>query len=624
MTVTDQRWWAPTAPGIGPDEFDLELLCPGDDPKADLGQAFLALHRVGAAACEAVATQPLADENALAFALINARQQVAPEASEIISKAVGDNVNYGNLLIRDLLDDAEATALSLWRSCIAKGVPTSVTAKRVGMVYGLPPGELYTFQKHATDPKAQLPALQEAADKALFTHVSKLIAEEAVERKVEVSKQRPRGARAERWWEGEARNAQGEWVAEETTEGDVEPAEPEARPRRAQRAQRARRAQRAERASVTERVSAQAGESVGESVGSAVTEGVGVSALFGVGGPVGELLNDLPPNPNFDPGVSNLSRVPRTPPDPTKPYLAQEHGRFIDNPLAFTMPSDEWQSFLKEAGQGEIGRTFYAGRLQEYIGLPTVFQAEGVDKTTDEHEAVVRQVANKVNKGMDPVRAHRIAYQPDFGEPELANETLRWMQEELGMSQMEAAREMVHVDFLADLKNPTHSMYAVYTPRPRGRPRDAERPVPQVTEVVAIDDEGLFGEVVQRGGKEQWQINRGLSMTTTGVFGSRNRRFWDEENRVIRNQVIVQTTDEQVSKALSPERFHQLEEEGRVAPGRERGVRARSRAPPTRARRAQRAQRAKRLVARPVGDVRSLGRRRRWRERGRAGHRSTR
>jgi hypothetical protein len=130
--------------------------------------------------------------------------------------------------------------------------------------------------------------------------------------------------------------------------------------------------------------------------------------------------------------------------------------------------------------------------------------------------------------------------------------------------------------------------------------------------LVAIDDEGLFGEVVQRGGKEQWQIDRGLSMTTTGVFGSRNKRFWDDQNRVIRNQVIVQTTDEKVSKALSPERFHQLEEQGRIARD-ESGEFARGEeeevapAPPKRAQRAKRAARGKRLVARPTQTSTGVG-----------------
>lgn len=176
-TVT-QRWWAPAAPGIGPDEFDLDLFTAGDAPEQDLGQYVLALHRVGAAACEAVATQPLADEVTLRGVLATAREMVAPPAVQAVSKAF-DTPAYGALLLKDLLDDAEQAAVGLYRTCITKQMAPSMAAHRVGLVYGVPLRELGRYTAFATDPKANKDAVQELADRTLFTFVGKVLADEA-------------------------------------------------------------------------------------------------------------------------------------------------------------------------------------------------------------------------------------------------------------------------------------------------------------------------------------------------------------------------------------------------------------------------------------------------------------
>lgn len=198
--TTLTRWWAPDSPGIGPDENDLAMLVPGGDGPKDLGQALLVLHRVGAAACEAVATQPLADESILGLALASARAMVVPEAVTMVSKAV-DDASYAGLLLKDTLDDAEAAALSLWRSCTAKDMPPSMVAKRVGAVYGVPIRELGKYTAAAMDPKTRPEVLEHLADRALFDFIAKTVTEEAVETKVEISKApvaeepRPRGPR---------------------------------------------------------------------------------------------------------------------------------------------------------------------------------------------------------------------------------------------------------------------------------------------------------------------------------------------------------------------------------------------------------------------------------------------
>jgi hypothetical protein len=178
VATLTQRWWAPTEPGIGPDEFDLSLFAAGDAPDRDLGQHVLALHRVGAAACEAVATQPLADEVTLRAVLATAREMVAPPAVEAVSKAF-DTPSYGALLLKDLLDDAEQAAVTIYRTCVTKQMAPSMAAHRVGLVYGVPIRELGRYSALATDPKANKDAVQELADRTLFTFVGKLLADEA-------------------------------------------------------------------------------------------------------------------------------------------------------------------------------------------------------------------------------------------------------------------------------------------------------------------------------------------------------------------------------------------------------------------------------------------------------------
>ena len=164
------RWWAPAGPHIGPDEQDFTLLLSADNARHDLGAALLALHRVGAAACEAVALQPLADEFALIDSLAAARQAFSAPLVESVSKSVGEG-SYAGLLVRDVINDAEAGALLVFRTAVSKGVPPSIAAQRSGMVYGVPQNELGAFLVVASELRAHPAALTDAADRALFTAV---------------------------------------------------------------------------------------------------------------------------------------------------------------------------------------------------------------------------------------------------------------------------------------------------------------------------------------------------------------------------------------------------------------------------------------------------------------------
>lgn len=167
------RWWAPAAPRVGPDAFDLLLLEAGSDSRLDLANAVVAYHRVGAAACEAAK-----DERQLVDNLIRARAVFAPAMTSSVSKCVTEGDTYAGLLVRDVADDAEQAALDLYRQAVAKGVTSTLAAQRVGAVFGVPAVDLGGYRALACTPAASPVAIADAADKALFTYVEKVCDEE--------------------------------------------------------------------------------------------------------------------------------------------------------------------------------------------------------------------------------------------------------------------------------------------------------------------------------------------------------------------------------------------------------------------------------------------------------------
>ena len=582
--MTDQRWWAPDAPGIGPDEFDLELLAPGGEADKDLGQAFLALHRVGAAACEAVATQPLADESVLAFALANMRRLVVPEASEIVSKSVGDNPNYGNLLLRDILDDAEATSLSLWRSCIAKSVPPPMAAQRVGMVYGIPPGHLFHFQKLATDPRALPAALQDAADRALFTFADQLVKDEAVDRKVEIAKQRPRRAQAAAAVTPDdpdtayydARDASGQFAAQEAPV--VPPELPTGRPERI----RAPRTLRTVRTRRTRRTAPQKMAAPGRQMASQGMAGHQLAGRELLAAQLAgrSILDEIaPPKP-----VSTNVRTEREPGDVMAGYPGEstEGSQPIPYKLAYTMSTDEFQAFVNAArkrSQGGRGRPrFKAGRLEEYAGgRPEVFADWDAwadeQELAAEHQRTVAHVVQTIRdaQGSQPAKITKVIQRGDIeyhDNPTAAIDALKmqFLTNEVGLTQNQAAVEMKHVEIGVNFHNPQEEAFLVYSPPPASRTKVNERPSVEVTEAIVLDDNAIGFDEAPHGGPPDWRLVKDQTMTFTVLgddTGPAARRFWDNELQAFRNYRYIRADDE-VDKALSPERFHQLEEQGYI------------------------------------------------------------
>lgn len=169
------RWWAPSKPSDEPDEFSKALLKPaGDD--ADLGAAFLGLHRCVAGAIEKRVTDGLVDEVGLVQAMAGMREKVAADAVDVVSKHLP--ASYSGLLVRDFLDDAEAGALALYRAAVSKSVPPPAAAKRAAAVYGVPASKMGSYFSVATSPGARDEFVSDAADRALMTYVSKVVEEE--------------------------------------------------------------------------------------------------------------------------------------------------------------------------------------------------------------------------------------------------------------------------------------------------------------------------------------------------------------------------------------------------------------------------------------------------------------
>lgn len=510
------RWWAPEAPGIGPDETDLFLLTPGDDGPKDLGQALLALHRVGAAACEAVATQPLADESVLCQVLATARGMVAPPAVQAVSKAVNDGP-YGGLLVRDVLDDAEAAALSLWRTCIAKHVTPTLAAQRVGKVYGVPLRELGRYTMLASEPKTTVVVLDDAADRVLFDYVFKVVKEEGVEHKVEFSKapaaeqSRPRTVvngvdldallnPKDKPWEDELRDAKGQWA---TSTGPQEVAQQTEQPRinRTRVNRQTIRRQKIVRNKVvavadTPQARAKiANQKIGPQKIGAQKIGAQKIVLNPAQRTLMGQLNAIE-EPKFE-AASSMVGIPRDVPD----MLAKRedrNARFNERlfePLAYVMPAEEWGSFRSSMAalspEDRGSAVMRAGALEEWAGgSPHVFESFDEDDEifdNPDHQHAVENVASDLLKRVGSSIAKPVIH--DMASTEflgLSDGQVRaklqlakiTMVEDLGLHPSESA----FVTPALDREDP-NSLLLVYTPA-------GQRRLPVTVVEVVIDADG--------------------------------------------------------------------------------------------------------------------------------------
>lgn len=192
------RWWAPDRATVVPDAVVLALLDPdGDDVANDLSATLLGVHRAGAAACEAIAKGALPSEGGLGQALAASQQAIRERFLSAVSKA--SEPVYAQILVNEIVADADLAALDLYRAAVAKGVAPATAASRAGMVYGVPSRHLGKYTAAAIDPKTSPATLQDLADRTLLGFVSKLVAVETADQKVEISKAPGGGGAAQRW-----------------------------------------------------------------------------------------------------------------------------------------------------------------------------------------------------------------------------------------------------------------------------------------------------------------------------------------------------------------------------------------------------------------------------------------
>jgi hypothetical protein len=191
-----ERWWAPTRATVDPDAVVLALLQPSGHASGDLGATLLAVHRAGAAAIEVVSKGVVPGEGRLIGVMGDTRERVAGMVVDAAAHSM--DATYAGLFIRDFYNDAEQSALALFRTAVSKGVSPPFAAARVAAVYGVPTTGMAKYIAMACDPKANPVALSDEADRALLSYVSKVVGQEAKETKELVSKQPRPGTVADR------------------------------------------------------------------------------------------------------------------------------------------------------------------------------------------------------------------------------------------------------------------------------------------------------------------------------------------------------------------------------------------------------------------------------------------
>lgn len=568
------RWWAPQGAHLGPDAGDLLLLEPGEDPEKDLGNALLALHRVGAAACEVAATTPLVDESTLIGALVKAREQVAPAAVESVAKSLGD-VAYADLLCRDVLDDAEAGALVLFRTAVSKGVPPPIAAQRCGMVYGVPYGQLGQYRALAIDPRANPVALTDAADRVLLEHVRKAVAVEDFKQDVSkapvavldriVTQDDPTtpyyDARTETGQFAPATTKLHEWIQQQAAEAPVK-AEAPAKPK-VRRISRIKRVQRAP-APAAQQVKTEQVKTRAVSAKPLTPTQVATQK---------RTQGNLPPDV-FDPGVG--------PP----PHLVPKPLREIDDPgpyddlpgetLAITLPATHWGNFVAHGADGHVigDKVFRMNVLEEYSAQKPLPFADHMEMVTSDQDQRVLYAADLlwqdddyvsqeephvevVPSGIMPAEGSRL-YKL-FGQ-EMREKTVReWLRAEHGGHPPHAAFEVDEearfVREYPDLENPDDTVF-VYSPPPVNTTPDQDayyrRPPLTVVEALIEPDDarGIYVASQTRHGHAEFRLNPNAGWKVTAP-NKQGDLFYDREHNILRRRVKL--------TAMSKEEVEDLE-----------------------------------------------------------------
>lgn len=594
------RWWDPGS--------DVALLTPVADPRAGMGNALTALHRAGAAAIyDAVSTCPVVDDQVLVHAMAAARAQFAPLLIEPVAKAVGDD-RYAGLLLRDVFDDAELTGLQLFRTAVAKGVPTRMAAERVAKIYGVGRADLGRYGRLATDPRAPVPVVNDVADETLFTAIAKLVNDEATpgtiskaesrdtRRAAQVEEPRDAGGKytiagqsVEDWLTAQAAAAE----ADQQQEQVAGPTTPTRIPlKRTRKLRRLRRVPPAAPAATRERAGR---ERAGRPRrGRQLSERA--RKLRDLAAETNPTSTDLVP---YDvttlPAAAKAGRR-RDVPDHLEVHTPPDGMTDLKDDVAFALPYSEAVAFLRDAPEiaGEDGsfKVARAGALAEYAGDPNRLHPSA-DNRHVAHDYAVSGIAQMMQSsptfaGQTEAATYRLSPKDEeilAGGGEGARRHLEDLKADLVRDwadvhdkRISVAREVGYVEMVPTYAD-EEQMILVYTPPPEAGDENKRRVINIAEFYIPTGGmKGLHERGTDSDPHETFVIDPNQPLLFKNPRDANGMRlpypvFWDEDEGVMRTVIYVRGGDEidvknaenrRFGKAMSREEFADAVDAGEI------------------------------------------------------------
>lgn len=554
-----ERWWDPDGPAV-------PLLTPGTDPRLDVANAFIAMHRSGAAALQAAGATPLLDDTTVGRALASARQVYAQPVLDAVGNSLGDPT-YAGLLVRDVADDAELATMTLYRTCVAKGVAPPMAAERAAKVYGVPSMALGVYAKLAIDPRAQPVALTDAADRTLLGWAAKIADDEleaiaiakaeSRETRQAAAADEPRNDRgrfarlASRTTPKIAGQDVGDWLAaqmagatEAETVGPADVATPSKAPKRLSRPTRKKRRSVLVRTKAT--VTPTTVTRTKPTRAKPAMSRAAVMTRAVTRGDVKRMLEQ----------PRRTARTERPVPTEMTHIDGPVKDHALGEDIAYAMPYDEWMDFQRGAGTGpERGsRVFTARAFETYAGTGVAYSSEDYDNMVqgvrDKMAANPNIMAtpDDVVMAMDPEDVMDVY--AEIADPVLQQERLNelkldYLQDylaEKGISDVVPRSEIAHIDALPDFHDPNTTLLVWHPPNP-DLPH-APRGGIGIAEVV-VDSDASFGHRLgesTRYGASQVSLDPNLPLIARGDAGIDNAAY-DQELGLTRIYRGIDRTD---------------------------------------------------------------------------------
>lgn len=559
-----QRWWDPNGPLV-------PLLSPGTEPRLDIANALLAMHRAGAAALKVAGDTPMLDDETVGDALTQAREAYAQPVLESIGKSLGDNT-YAGLMVKDVADDAEGATIRLYRAAVSKGVPPPLAAERAALVYGVPAQMLGNYAKLALDPRAQPVALIDTADRALFTwahqaadaELETIAKAESAEQRRDSQASEPRAhGRYASVADKKAVEISGmdadDWLAQQLAGSAMETTGPAevATPTRERRKIRSRRVRRVVRQAPQQAARLAPKLAAKRKVQRTTRRQVEVNRIAAFDT---ERDQEKP---------RRTARVVRGLPggltDITGPVTAPA----IGDDVAVALPYDEWLEFERAAPPGDEARTkiFTAGKLQQWAGTGAIHSSDSYDTlaagVADKMRAnpYYDDMPNDVVMAVDPedvADLNRIT-DPQVLESHLNEMKIDYLTDVLdhgAARDINPRTELAHIVSLPNYHDPEQLLF-VWHPPHELRPRDSRG---GITVVDAVVDEGAaYGHVMDASRYGAGQVSLDPNVPLRVFSGpSENDASYDTNINATRIYKRIAHTDTDgfngsVSKAESPE-----------------------------------------------------------------------